>query len=245
MSISAFLRRSCGVPLRAAAIFLALTAVPAALLGCGTEEPKGPSEGGPEGDRYLPLAIGSSWSYLATDPDIDESTDKKQTVEALEEVEGKPGTMAYRLRTDKVDGVTVSWQEDRGVEVTRHREHTLDLGGNLLLAEVYDPGKLRIDERPEHTTLGAKYSQSYTETATDAALAQMVTVDKQEEWTVEAVDEQVTVPAGTFSCLKLRRASADPTQATKTFYFAKGVGKVKELGGQVEELASYKLAGGS
>jgi hypothetical protein len=228
-------------PQRAAAISL-LGAL--ALAGCGTAEPQ-PPDAGPGNGRYLPLATGSRWTHLATDPDTDETTEKTQVVEVLEEPPGKPETVAYRMRTEKVDGVTVSWQEDRDVEIVRHLEQNYDIAGNLLIEEAYSPYKLRIDERPEHTSLGATYTQVYTETHTNITLGQTTMVEKQEDWTVEAVDESVTVPAGTFSCIRVRRGGGDPTAPIKTYFFAKGVGKVKEVGGQTEELLSYEIAGGT
>jgi hypothetical protein len=47
-------------------------------------------------------------------------------------------------------------------------------------------------------------------------------------WTVESTSDRVTVPAGTFTCLRLRRSRkhGEPTLS----WFAKGVGLVKEQG---------------
>jgi hypothetical protein len=56
-----------------------------------------------------------------------------------------------------------------------------------------------------------------------------------------AVDEPVTVPAGTFNCLRVRRRASQQDGSDKTYWFAKGVGKVKEVGGQTEELTSVTI----
>jgi len=45
---------------------------------------------------------------------------------------------------------------------------------------------------------------------------------------VETTNDRVTVPAGTFTCLRLRRTRKHRPPAV--FWFAKGVGLVKELG---------------
>jgi hypothetical protein len=56
---------------------------------------------------------------------------------------------------------------------------------------------------------------------------------------VVAVEEMVTVPAGTFSAVVIEKVGGT---STKRYWFARGVGKVKEQSGtQVEELTEYKL----
>lgn len=60
-------------------------------------------------------------------------------------------------------------------------------------------------------------------------------------WSVVAVDQSVTVPAGTFKALVVRRRANAGTGSDKTFWFVRGIGKVKEtgVGEQTEELTSY------
>jgi hypothetical protein len=48
------------------------------------------------------------------------------------------------------------------------------------------------------------------------------------KWTVESVNDHVTVPAGTFTCLRVKRVPKHG--APMVSWFAKGVGLVKELG---------------
>ena len=58
-------------------------------------------------------------------------------------------------------------------------------------------------------------------------------------WRVVALDEMVTVPAGTFSAVVIEKVGGT---STKRYWFARGVGKVKEQSGtQLEELKSYML----
>ena len=64
-----------------------------------------------------------------------------------------------------------------------------------------------------------------------------------ENWTTDAVDEVVTVPAGTFKALKITRTNtADGT--AKSQWFTQGVGKIREQNttGHLEELTSYNIA---
>jgi len=192
----------------------------------------------PRAERYLPLAVGATWAFRVT-PSSGIPEDKNSTVEAYEDVgDRKTGILAFRVRTGKLDGNTVSWQEDTCTSITRHREKSLDLADVVDTDQFYVPDKLRIDETPAHTTLGASWTVSYTEVEVDSTGA-TTTRSKDETWTVQATDESVTVPAGTFTALKLNKTTSGA--ADKTFWFVKGVGKVREQGDQVEELESYSL----
>jgi hypothetical protein len=213
------------------------------LLGCGSAEPKSSDERASSSDSYFPLVSGNSWAYVVIDQESDETSSKTQRVEGREPVPGREEIVAYRLTTEKAGAIsTVSWQDERDLELVRFLEHSLDFDGSVRAIESYDPYKLRLDQKPEHLNVGATFSQEYAETHTNVVEQTTSELAKHEEWLVEAVDEMVTVPAGTFECLRLRR-SGDATQPIKTFFFARGVGKIKETGGQTEELASYELDG--
>jgi hypothetical protein len=220
------------------ALSLALLSLAAApLAGCGGDEPPQNPDANP-GDSFLPLVTGATWTYRITDSGTGAVADKTNLVGPLEDVGGmKAGTMAFKVTTDKLDGQTVSWQERMGNLVIRHREQSFDLAGTMTREEWYDPYKLRLDESPEHVMAGAAaYVQSYNELVTGTTMP----VAKSETWTVLAVNQSVTVPAGTFECLVLRRTGGTGA-ADKTYYFARGVGKVKEEGGQLEELVSFNI----
>jgi len=184
------------------------------------------------------LVEGASWTYTVDDGT--EVTDKTQSVGPLEDIGGeKAGTLAYRLTTTKPGGQTISWQEDTGDAVRRHRE--LDMSGDSFTDEIYQPYRTRIDETAAHTAEGATWSESYTELVTDADDV-TTTADKVETWTVVAVDEAITVPAGDFCTIHLDRSSTvgGVPGSMKSYWFARGVGKVKEAGeNQTEELVSF------
>ena len=208
---------------------------------CGSEDPangdaapnvdSGPRSDADTSSRYLPMEVGRVWTYQVTPiggaPEI-----KTSTVEALEDIGGeKAGTTGFRVRTEKPDGVTVSWQEDTGTAIVRHREQEQTTTGSITVEEYYVPFRTRLDESPAHLENAAAWSESFTNRTVGVG-----DTARQDQWTVEAVDEQVTVPAGTFSCIKVHRVGADAGQADKRYWFARGVGKVKEEGGQLEEL---------
>src|SRR5689334_7028610 len=105
---------------------LALALVALVLAGCGDEiAPIAPDastapviDAGacatPASQRLLPLAVGTTWTYRVTPGAGAAPVLKKNTVLAYEDVGGaKAGTNAFRIRTEKTDGATVSWQEDR------------------------------------------------------------------------------------------------------------------------------------
>jgi hypothetical protein len=191
----------------------------------------------PELERYLPLAEGRSWTYQVTESGV--VTQKVQTVGPEEPVGGSgPNSerRAFRTVTSKDDGSdeTVSWQTHESGTAIRYRERALS-AGQLALEEHWAPHKLRLDESAERLLPGVTWLEAYEETKLPVGMIPTTGV-RSDEWTVLAVDERVTVPAGTFDCLVVHKAS---DSSSKTYWFARGVGKVKEEGGQTEELVSY------
>lgn len=234
------------LPRRLSALALAL---PLATAACGTEQVEATLDAGTTGcatpatARLLPLAVGTSWTYAVSDGAGGTPVLKVSTVEAFEEVgERKAGVLAFRVRTEKTDGATVSWQADACTSVRRHREQSLDTAGTLLSDQVYVPDKLRVDETAEHLVTGAQWVAAYVELEVDPVTGAVTTKDKSDLWTVEAAAEEVTVPAGTFTAARLFRVGQEAGQAEKRYWFAPGVGKVKEVGNQTEELSTFTLA---
>jgi hypothetical protein len=193
-------------------------------------------------ERYMTLVTGESWTYRVTDSN-NVRTAKTQTVGAEEDIGGElAGTTAFRLTTVKGttgQGMTISWQQDTGSGIVRLREQ--DDSGGTTTDEYYMPLRHRIDESAAHIVPGAAWDESYTEEVYTDGGTVPTTADKTEHWTVIADDETVTVPAGTFCTLHLHRTSmvGGVDGSDKEYWFARGVGKVKERGaGQTEELES-------
>jgi hypothetical protein len=190
-------------------------------------------------ERYLPLSVGATWSWNARNA-VGRMAVVTSKIEAQENVNGM---LTYRVRSTTLDGSVVNWQRDTGTSVARVREQFLDLAGALLSSYDYTPRKLRLDEVPEHLIAGSTWTEIYMEKVTRAA--GIVTVPVTVTWTVEAVDEMVTVPAGTFKCLRVRRLEAptivDPSGFDERQWFARKVGKVKETGPESKDLASFSI----
>lgn len=188
----------------------------------------------------LPWAEGNSWTYRVTG-DGEQST-KVTTVGALEPIGVGPNAqkLAHKVITRKgAMDETISWQAVEGERVLRYREQSFSKAtGALQLDEHWQPGKLRVDWSAAHTAAGASWVETYSETklpVDDVASTATAT----DTWMVDAVNQPVTVPAGTFTAIVLIKAGE---ASLKTYWFVPGVGKVKETGGQTEELVSYQVA---
>lgn len=208
-------------------------------LGCSDGDPdSGAKSSGP----LLPWAEGNTWSYQVTD-DNGVVTQKITTVEALQDVGGvgpHSTVKANKVVTKKSGGTdeTHSWQAVDGEKNVRYREIAFGANGVVELEEHWDPFKLRVDGSSEKTKAGPGWLEVYYETKVRNNVAEP-TQERRDLWQVIKESEQVVVPAGTFDALVLQRTSGSDN--IKQYWFVRGVGKVKETGGQTEELVSYDV----
>ena len=190
---------------------------------------------------YQPLTVGSTWTYHVDDQGV--VYDKQSTVEAFEDMGGAiAGTMGFKVRETVKAAIQLTWYEQTGTDVRRHHDQLADDTGRQLSDEWYSPYLLRVDEAPEHLVAGATWTINYTQTKTTSSKP-TATTNQAETWTVDAVDIVTAVPAGTFNALKVTRTdTADGS--TKTQWFVRGVGKVRERtgAGHFEELTAYTIA---
>ena len=217
------------------------------LLGACVVDAPVPKQAGPTEQNVkttkgplLPLEQGNTWTY-AVKKEGQEST-KILTVESEEEIGGEgpsSGVVAFKLTTTK-DGKpdSVAWQAVDGKRVVRYIEQELSgKTGEVKTEQSWDPPRLQVDGSAEHTSAGATWVEEYAETTIEDEKKE--TTDESDTWSVDAAEETVTVPAGTFKALVLRRKGGSKA---KTLWFVKGVGKVKEDGDALEELVSYEVA---
>jgi hypothetical protein len=190
---------------------------------------------------YQPLTVGTTWTYHVDDQGV--VYDKQSSVEAFEDMGGMAaGTMGYRVRETIKASVQLTWYEQTATDVRRHHDTLADDTGRMLSDEWYAPYLLRVDEAPEHLQAGATWTINYMKTKTTSSKP-TATSNQSEIWTVDGVDLVTAVPAGTFNALKVTRS--DPADgSTKTQWFVRGVGKVRELtgAGHKEELTAYTIA---
>ena len=250
-------RRRSAAPLIAVAAAIACAGLGGGLAGCGAQDPGGgggngggggtgvvPDGGGgiPAAQRLLPFATGHTWTYRVTD-ERGVVAVKVHTIGDAEVVGGSgphAGAPALKVTTMHQFDRTVSWQAELGTQIVRYREQSYGVtSGALTLEEHWDPPKLRVDETPARTRAGAAWREDYVETKLPVGDS-AITASGQDDWMVLTERETVTVPAGTFEAVVIKKTSR--MAAVKTYWFVRGIGKVKETGGQVEELASYQLA---
>jgi hypothetical protein len=228
---------------------LSLSLLPLALLvGCGSEDPSKNSndDGGGNGacmratGPLLPWKVGNKWTYKVTQDG--EVTQKVTTIEAAEMVGGtgpNAGKMAYKVVTKKgAMDQTISWQAPEGDKVVRYREDSYGaMTGQLQLEEHWDPYKLHIDGTAEHMMQDAMWTETYKETKLQTG-GQPATATAMDVWTVLSACETIQVVDSTWNALKVTKYGGD----LKTYWYVPGVGKVKETGGQVEELVKFEAA---
>jgi len=185
--------------------------------------------------RYQPLAVGARWTYNASNSV--ETTQEIITVGAIEAFDPlQPDWLAFRLVNRRAYGASqVVWWEDRGDQIVRHRERAIDGNGDAYGDERFLPGRLLVDDVSKHTTLGAAWKHHFSDVITDGGGT--FSDCKSDAFAIEAIDETVTVPAGTFSALRVAR-----TDSGTTTWYARGVGKIKHVGATThDELVSYSF----
>lgn len=197
-------------------------------------------------ESYFPLGVGHSWTYEVTGTAVPFT--KVQSVEALAAVGGngpERATMAFRMRTTKMardSGLgdqTVSWQAWRGDQLVRYRELSYRAGtSEVRLEEHWKPPRIRLDVSPAFLQPGGRIVERFVEVKLVGGVA--VEGERTAIWEVVSMDEEVTVRAGRFRALHLR-VSGRASGGGKDYWFARGVGKVKEVGSQIEDLVSFFL----
>ena len=219
-----------------------------ALIGCGGSDPGGGVDAGPNPNidapsnpamRYLPWKVGSVWSYKLTDPkhQLADALGRKTTIMPEVDVGGvHAGKQAFRVHVEQLTGSKDVFEAIAGDQDVRYKTiHFSDLAGTQVAStDVDTPYRLKLDEAAIHIVKGATFTQSFTENTTGQGAG---TVTKSENWLVVDDAESVTVIAGTYTCLHIRRTGSAP----QDYWYARGVGKVKETGSgaQDEELMSY------
>jgi len=224
---------------------VAVALLAASAAGCGggsggdPASKTGSAQAIPAGN-YLPLTVGTVWTYNITAL----SGATGQGTETVEASENAPQTSQPSMRVHEVllDGGTRSWEQLTGATIVRYEEDQLDQTGAVVTAKQYTPAIVVLDESAAHLTAGDNWIEQYLETNTPTTKSK--NSKELAQWTLEAVGESVTVPAGTYSCIRVRRNhTTSKTPSDVTTWYAQGVGKVKEVGAgqyndQTLELAS-------
>jgi hypothetical protein len=239
-------------------------------LGCGSIDPHKAAEAGNGGEggtagegsgasagdggsppaspagALLPWATGNTWQYLVTQEGT--VTSKTTTVGDFGPVGGDgPHAEAAAFHVVTMKGThqqdrTESWQapaSNNPERVVRFREQAFGAQtGELELEEYWDPPRIHVDGTPGRIFTGSTWSESYEETKLEVGrtpLRHTVT----EIWIVISDDETVSVPAGEFEhAIHLRKTS---NGQSKDYWYLRGIGKLKEVGAQTEELTDFTI----
>lgn len=190
---------------------------------------------------HFPLSDGATWTYHHTSF-LDESWDEVANMRA------DGAAIIVADEEDAKGEQTQSTLVIDGTRVYRVKKQVL-VGEALAVSTTYDPAFLRYDEAWTESgasvTLDDEWRQEcvVASSASNCAPGAVKTGRTTHVFTVLDVAAEVSVPAGDFTAVKIRRDN--PTDyETKLFWFAAGVGKVREenLGtGAVEELSAYEI----
>jgi hypothetical protein len=202
----------------------------------------------PLAGSHMPLGVGNSWRYRVIDPSTNRPSGGEKTIsiDLRADIGGrKAGTIGFRLvRTDALGGA-VRWLGRSGDAVVWHHDEWFDPAGQLTRSVYYEPWKLRVDDACTHRALRARWAIEYETIDIDLDDPTRVTATPvREEWAVEAIDEEVVVPAGTFRAMRLRRSKlSNAVRQDSVFWFTPGIGKIKEDSPEaLDELVAYQLA---
>jgi hypothetical protein len=219
----------------------------------------------PTADSFYPEKVGNSWTYLVTPQAVDLPSYKVVTIEAMDMVGGM-GVSAMRpafrhvtcksaptveacqmppSATNRIDK-TVGWLGMVDKALGNYREQAFKKGTDIMTEEDWwDPFRLKIDMSPGHTVAGATWTDSYKEFK-HATGGVTTSSTQNEKWTVLGTDETITItPQGGAAkmyphCLHVSHSNNSGSM-DKHFWYARGIGKVKETGAQTEELLDYHV----
>jgi hypothetical protein len=208
--------------MRALIFFAALFAV-----GCGNNELPGGPDSGVDFKNYCPLTDGSWWKYEDLDnPGTYHNDALSGPVAIPGDAEGRSAFLLVRTHSDDPGDVHRTYLDFEGEQVLRYRKEW-DKDGALDYIKIYDPGFLQLDmtQLQQGDTWKAVFVR--TDYDDDGALVQVV--NKAYQYTVESTNDPQTVKGQSLPCVKITRLDLMDGD-TKTFWYAEGVGRVKEIG---------------
>jgi hypothetical protein len=214
-----------------------------AAAGAGSIDEPPPAAGSRE--SHFPLIDGTSWTYHHTNL-VDDPWDETDTVTAgiyqgadvavLEDEEDAQGEQTHSTHVMDDTRVLRAYKE-------------ISVGDEVVQTTTYDPAFLRYDEAwtksGQTVTLDDDWTQVcvVASSASNCAPGAIKPGSTTHTYTVLDVAAKLTVPAGSFTTVKIQRDNVSDPE-TKLFWFAAGVGKVREENpttGAVTELSDYEI----
>ncbi len=196
-------------------------------------------------DSHFPLVNGATFTYRHTNV-LDDPWDETDTVAATT-YQGEEAFL-FSDQEDDESEQTHSTLVVRGTGVYRAYKE-VEVGGVVAVTTAYDPAFLRYDEAwrsvGDSVTLDDDWQQTciVASSASSCAPGAVKAGTTTHAYTVLNVAETRSVPAGTFNAVKVQRDNVGDPE-TKLFWFAAGVGKIREENpatGAVTELIAYEI----
>lgn len=181
----------------------------------------------------IPVAAGNTWTYRVTEGT--EVSTKVQTITGPATSNGREGFQFVTTKGTTREVESVQALVD-GVLVRLEEKNYKN--GALNEWDVYEPSMVRIDSNQADP--GDEYQTTHTKVSMDVdtgTVAARIVVENR--FSVQAL-ESIDVPAGRFTALRVLRIDATD-QSRKLYWYVPGLGKVREVGGQTEELESVSL----
>lgn len=204
--------------------------------GSETATPGTESSGSTADADFFPLSDGATWTYRHTAVDgttFDEIVVMRETT--------FNGAVAFEMEDNAGANGENTVSTIASVDGQSMRVHkAIYLGGAPLMTVDYTPGFLRFDNG---WVDGDITDWSYDRVEYDASGAVVNEAIRQQIYTIESMSTEVTVPAGTFDCVQFLRERPETGDA-KRFWFADGIGKIKDeslVTGSTEELTEYNI----
>jgi len=236
------------VSLFPASLVLAASLLAAGLVACDQKTPAQPAS---STAPYDPLVEGAWWDYQHDDW-------TEHVTLAATTLDGGESAFVMTDSPNPKDGIrsdaTLVAREGRVLRVYKE-EYLVGVDAEATLKDsvTYGVGFTRFDEGWADKPVGFKETPDYERVETPAGGAAKPAQGRRHTFEVLSLSEAVSTPLGSFDCIKIRRtkdwqaeeAGLDASDAQpKVFWFARGVGKVRELNlesGKGELLVNYSV----
>jgi hypothetical protein len=226
----------------------ALVSSLALLVGCGQEDPPATRPDGGE-QPYYPLVDGATWSYQHSDWVEQVTATATPDLGASAFLVSDSPNPKDNLRSDSIVVVT----DGRAARVSKE-EYLVSGATPVLTSRVtYGVGFTRFNEDWATRAVGYKETPEYVRIETPPGGAAKAPEERRHTFEIISLSQQVVTTAGTFDCIEIKRtkdwqAEEDGVDAsdaaTKTYWFARGVGKVQERNeetGSTEVLTDFDI----
>jgi hypothetical protein len=226
---------------------LATSLLAASLVACDQKTPQPSSSHAP----YDPLVVGAWWDYQH-----DDWTEHVTMAPAT--LDGGETAFVMTDSPNPKDSIrsdaTLVAREGRVLRVYKE-EYLVGANDEATLKDsvTYGVGFTRFDESWADKPVGFKETPEYERVETPAGGVAKPAQGRRHTFEILSLSEQVSTPLGTFDCIQIRRTKdwqaeeegLDASDAQpKIFWFARGVGKVRELNldsGKGELLINYSM----